>query len=85
MATNTNKKAAGAINTNGADFPTTAAQGKEFATLGARAALAGITLHSLDNDYEKTVCIASPWAMTRELADIGAIEIWLDRVTGGST
>jgi len=50
---------------------------KEFATLRARASMAGITLHALDNDY------ASRCAMTRELSDLGAVECWLDRVTGG--
>ncbi len=56
---------------------------KRLATFRARAALAGVTLHALDNDYGKTVYIVSRWAMTRELADLDAVENWLDRVTGG--
>lgn len=57
---------------------------KRLATLRALAALAGVTLHALDNDYGKTVYIISRWAMTRELADLDAVENWLDRVTGGA-
>jgi hypothetical protein len=57
---------------------------KRLVNLRARAALAGVTLHALDNDYGKSVYIVSRWAMTRELADLGAVEKWLDRVTGGA-
>ncbi len=57
---------------------------KRLATLRARAALAGVTLHVIENDHGKTVYIVSRWAMTRELADLDAVEGWLASVTGGT-
>lgn len=56
--------------------------GKRFATLQARCALAEVSLHQLENDHGKTVYIVSRWAMTRELADLESVSVWLDRVTG---
>ena len=55
---------------------------KLFATLQARCALAGATLHQLQNDHGSTVYIVSRWALTRELADLESVGVWLDRVTG---
>lgn len=57
---------------------------KRVATLCARAALAGVTLNVIENDHGQTVYIVSRWAMTRELADLDAVEVWLNRVTGVS-
>lgn len=59
-----------------------AATGKRFATLQAQCALAGVSLHQLENDYGETVYIVARWAMTRELANLDAVATWLDRVTG---
>jgi len=56
---------------------------KRLATLTARAALAGVILHAIENDHGKTVYIVTRWAMTRELAALDAVENWLVRVTGG--
>ena len=56
--------------------------GKRFATLQARCALAGVSLHQLENDHGNVVYIVSRWALTRELADLDAVAFWLDRVTG---
>ena len=56
--------------------------GKWFATLQARCALAGISLHELDNDHGDTVYIVSRWALTRELSNLDAVASWLDRVQG---
>lgn len=56
--------------------------GKRFATLQARCALAGVSLHQLENDRGNVVYIVSRWALTRELADLDAVANWLDRVTG---
>ena len=55
---------------------------KLFATLQARCALAGATLHQLQNDHGNTIFIVSRWALTRELADLDAVASWLDRVLG---
>jgi len=81
------EKAAGVLNTPTTanfkiDTPILSPTEKQFSTQRARAALAGVTLHELDNDHGETVYIVSRWAMTRELADLGAVEAWLDRVTG---
>ena len=57
---------------------------KRLATLRARAALAGVTLHAIESDYGKTVYIVSRWAMTRELADLDLLESWLQRVGGAA-
>ena len=56
--------------------------GKQYATLQARCALAGVSLHRLENDHGNTVYIVSRWALTRELPDLDAVASWLDRVTG---
>ena len=56
--------------------------GKRFATLQARCAIAGVSLHQLENDHGALVYIVSRWALTRELADLDAVASWLDRVTG---
>lgn len=55
---------------------------KRFATLQARAALSGITLHRIEGDLSPVVYIATKWALTRELRDLDAVKKWLDRVTG---
>lgn len=55
---------------------------KRFATVQARAALIGATLHRIDNDRGIEVFIISKWALTRELRDIEAVEAWLDRIEG---
>lgn len=60
-----------------------AAIGKRFATLQAQCALAGVSLHELENDYGDTVFIVARWALTRELPDLDAVASWLNRVTGG--
>ena len=57
---------------------------KRLATLRARAALAGVTLHAIDNDYGKIIYIVSKWAMTRELPDLDSLESWLRRVGGAA-
>jgi hypothetical protein len=65
------------------DHPTESAQ-KLFATLQARAALAGVVLLASTNDNGAPVYMVSRWALTRELPDLAAVQAWLDRVTGGA-
>ena len=55
---------------------------KQFATLQARCALAEVALHQLENDHGQKVYVVSRWALTRELADLESVGVWLDRVTG---
>lgn len=55
---------------------------KEFETLRARAALAGITLHSGRDTLGKDVFVVSRWAMTRTFASLAEVAAWLDTVTG---
>lgn len=55
---------------------------KQYATLRARCALAGVMLHQIENDYGKTVYIVSRWALCRELPDLESAAAWLDCVTG---
>ncbi len=77
MTTNTNEKAAGAINTNGlhtatngADFPTTAAQGKATASQVARLALAGHAVHQGQRG-DFTVC---KYGLTKYCADSAELQ-----------
>ena len=56
---------------------------KQLATLRARAALAGIALNAIEDDYGSTVFIVSRWAMTRQIDTLEAVADWLDSVTGG--
>ncbi|ABE42918.1 hypothetical protein [Polaromonas sp. JS666] len=55
---------------------------KAFATQQARAAIAGVSLHRLEDDRGREVFIVSRWAMTRELPSLDAVSAWLDAVTG---
>ena len=57
---------------------------KQLATLRARAALAGIAMNAIEDDYGKTVYIVSRWAMTRQIDTLEAVADWLDLVTGDS-
>jgi hypothetical protein len=55
---------------------------KLFATLQARCALAGVTLHPLENVHGSMAYIVSRWGLTHELPDLDAVASWLNRVTG---
>ena len=70
------------LKTDTASLTTAENLGKQYATLQARCALAGVTLYSLENDHGNTVYIVSRWALTRELTDLNAVSAWLDKVTG---
>lgn len=84
------EKAAGVLDTpataltklNAKTVPPAEALNKQYATLRARCALAGVMLHEIENDHGKTVFIVSRWALTRELPDLDAVAAWLDCVTG---
>lgn len=55
---------------------------KRFATLRARAAIAGVTLYAIENDHGAPRYIVSRWNLTRELSSLDAVERWLDLTTG---
>ena len=55
---------------------------KRFATLQAKCALAGVSLHQMENDHGDTVFIVSRWALTRELPDLDANYALRYRITG---
>jgi hypothetical protein len=55
---------------------------KQFSTLQARCALAGVSLHPAQTSQGSTVYIVSRWTLTHELPDLDAVASWLDRVTG---
>jgi hypothetical protein len=87
--TNTNEKAPGACNTeglhtdtNGANFLTTDAQGKEFATLAAGFALAGHALHSTDPKDGAVTYWAERWGLVCYLPTIDAARRFLDQIGG---
>ncbi|MEO8022098.1 hypothetical protein [Polaromonas sp.] len=55
---------------------------KRYATMQARAALAGVTLQRIEDDRGREVFIVSRWAMTREIATLDDVEAWLARIEG---
>ena len=55
---------------------------KAFATLQARAALAGVSLSRTKDDQGAPGFIASKWALTKQLSTIGEVESLLDRIGG---
>lgn len=57
---------------------------KRFATLQARAALAGVTVWQSQGDHGRPSYIATKWALTKEFADLDALDTWLARVLGGA-
>lgn len=52
------------------------------ATLKARAALAGVTVHTLQDDRGRPEYIATRWAMTKAFSSLDELAAWLDRVAG---
>lgn len=52
-------------------------EGKAFATLRARAALAGFTLGTMTETDGLCFYLLSRWGMSRTLADLGAVAVFL--------
>jgi hypothetical protein len=52
---------------------------KSFSTLQARAALYGVELHAMRNDFERWTFIATAGALTQELPSLEEVEQWLGR------
>ena len=57
--------------------PACPTEGKAFATLRARAALAGFTLGTMTETDGLCFYLLSRWGMSRTLADLGAVAVFL--------
>jgi hypothetical protein len=55
---------------------------KQFETLRAEAALAGVTLVASTDDRDLPIYIASRWALTRTFLTLAEVAHWLAMVTG---
>ena len=53
---------------------------KQSATLAARAALVGVTLHTLKDECGRREWIASRWALTRSFRSLEELSAWLDMI-----
>jgi hypothetical protein len=73
-----------AADTTDADFPTTAHDGKAFASLAARFALAGHTLSRSNPADGAAMYYAARWGMSRALPDLQAAAHFLVQIGGGN-
>ena len=73
-----------AADTTGADFPTAAHDGKAFASLAARFALAGHTLSRSNPAVGAGLYYAARWGMSRALPDLQAAAHFLAQIGGGA-
>lgn len=55
---------------------------KRFATLAARAALTGATLHRIDADDGSPCFVLTKWHLTRPLGTLADVEVWLENLSG---
>ena len=53
---------------------------KQIATLRARAALAGVVLHALEDDHGVLLFVATKWALTRQMGSVDEVEEFLQRI-----
>ena len=51
-----------------------------FATVQARAALAGIVLAATEDDHGRPLFVASRWAMTKAFCSLDEVEAWMDDI-----
>ena len=91
MTTTTNKKAHGCDpvgfqndTTNKPNFPTGQVEGKAFASLAARFALAGHTLARSNPADGAVMYHAGRWGMSRALPDLQAAAHFLAQIGGGA-
>ena len=91
MHTTTNEKAHGCdpvgfqnYTTNGVNFPTAEREGKAFATLAARFALAGHTLTCSNPAAGAAMYHAGRWGLSRALPDLQAAAHFLAQIGGGA-
>lgn len=60
------------------------AEQKRVATLAARAALLGVTLHHIEGDFIPHLFVVSRWSLTRDFTNLADLEAWIDLVSGTS-
>ena len=91
MHTTTNEKAHGCDpvgfqndTTNGVNFPTAEREGKAFASLAARFALAGHTLTRSNPAEGAAMYYAGRWGLSRALPDLQAAAHFLAQIGGGA-
>ena len=92
MATTTKEKAPGACDskglrtytTNNLNFPTGQREGKAFATLAARFALAGHTLTRSTPADSAEMYYAGRWGLCRALHDLDAASQFLTQIGGAA-
>ena len=92
MHTTTNEKAPGPCDskglgtdtTNDLNFPTGQREGKAFAILAARFALAGHTLTRSNPADGAGLYFAARWGMSRALPDLQAAAHFLTQIGGGA-
>ena len=65
--------------------PLTPENQKRLATLTARAALLGVTLHHIEGDFVPHLFIVSRWSLTRGFTRLDDVDAWLDIVSGTIT
>jgi hypothetical protein len=73
-----------AADTTGTDFPTAAHEGKAFARLAARFALAGHTLSQSNPADGAGLYYAARWGMSHALPDLQAAAHFLAQIGGGN-
>lgn len=56
---------------------------KLFASLRARAAIAGVELYAAEEPTGKPVFVCVKWAETASFANLAEVAAWLDRIDGG--
>lgn len=60
----------------------TDAERKAYASLQARAAIAGFALRRFDGEDGRPVFLVSRWNLTRDLHTLDDVAAWLDRASG---
>lgn len=56
---------------------------KVFATLRARAAMAGVELYAAQDTDGKPVYVGTKWAESTSFTNLAEVAAWLDRIDGG--
>lgn len=77
-------KGLGTDTTNDLNFPTGQREGKAFATLAARFALAGHTLTRSSPADGAVMYYAGRWGLFRALPDLEAAALFLTQIGGGN-
>jgi hypothetical protein len=55
---------------------------KRLATAKARAAMAGVELHAIEDDGGRPLFVCVKWALTASFTSLIEVEAWLSKVEG---